>query len=130
MGENVVGRQTFPNCRGAIARLEFVVLDPRSIEDNTCLVYHRVDRMPEDSPGDEWDEDKIILEWKVWRVKFLVAWWLITGLGFADDVMFDTMEDEKDTYTDKDGGFQMPYKEHDMHEHPDLENCVPWGPAP
>lgn len=86
--------------------------------------------MPEDSAEDEWDEVKLINEWKVWRVKFLMAWWLITGLNNNDDVMFDVMEDEKDTYTDHEGVLQMPYMEHDEHEYPDLENRVSWGPAP
>ncbi|KAB8300365.1 hypothetical protein EYC80_000548 [Monilinia laxa] len=131
MAENVVGRHKFPDYRGSIAWDEFVVLDSRSTEDKTtCLVYHRVQRMPEDSADDEWDEEKLIYEWKVWRVKFLMAWWLITGLNNNDDALFDVMEDEKDTYTDYDGVLQMPYMEHDEHEYPDLENRVSWGPAP
>ncbi|QSZ35506.1 hypothetical protein DSL72_008376 [Monilinia vaccinii-corymbosi] len=131
MEENVIGRHAFPDYRGSIAWNEFVVLDSRSAEDNnTCVVYHRVQSMPDDSAGDEWDAEKLISEWRVWRVKFLMAWWLIAGLNNNDDVMLDVMEDEKDTYTDKDGVLQMPYMEHDEHEYPDLQNRVPWGPAP
>ncbi|RAL67443.1 hypothetical protein DID88_008198 [Monilinia fructigena] len=101
MAENVVGRHKFPDYRGSIAWNEFVVPDPRSAEDKTtCLVYHHVQRMPEDSADDEWDEEKLIYEWKVWRVKFLMAWWLITGLNNNDEAMFDVMEDENNTYTD------------------------------
>lgn len=130
MAEHVANRHKFPEYRGSIAWDEFVVLDSRSVEDkNTCLVYHRVKRMPEGSAEDEWDEEKLTCEWKVWRVKFLMAWWLVSGLNMGDDVMFDVFEDEKDTYTDKDGVLQMPYMEHDEHEFPDLENRVPWGPV-
>lgn len=130
MAENVVGRYEFPDYEGSLAWNEFVVLDSQSAEDkNTCLVYHCVQRMPEGSPEDEWDEEKLIRTWKVWRVKFLMAWWLISGLESNDSVLFDIMEDGKDIYTDKDGILQWPYMEHDEHEYPDLKIRVAWGPA-
>ncbi|TGO50354.1 hypothetical protein BCON_0185g00050 [Botryotinia convoluta] len=130
MVENVVDRHDFPDFEGGIEWYQFVVLDSQSAEDkSTCLVYHCVKRMPEDSAEDEWDEKKLVSEWKVWRVKFLVAWWLISGLCMNDQALFQVFEDEKDTYTDKDGVLQMPYLENDEYEYPDLEHRVPWGPA-
>ncbi|PQE23554.1 hypothetical protein CJF31_00006197 [Rutstroemia sp. NJR-2017a BVV2] len=101
--ENLEDRHEFPDFIGAIAWDEFVILDERSVEDNTCLVYHRLSRMPEGSDGVEWDKEKLIHEWKGWRVKFLVAWALVAGLSMADDVVFSIWEDEKDAYWDEHG---------------------------
>ncbi|PQE17221.1 hypothetical protein CJF31_00005618 [Rutstroemia sp. NJR-2017a BVV2] len=127
--ENLEGQYDFPNFRGNIEWDEFVVLDKRSAKDNTCLVYHRLQYMPEGSAEDEWDKEKLIYEWKVWRVKFLVAWQLVAGLSMGDDVEFSIWEDEKKAYTDENGVLQLPYLEQDKSEYPDLEDRVPWGPG-
>ncbi|KAM3064685.1 hypothetical protein ACMFMG_011284 [Clarireedia jacksonii] len=125
--ENLEGRHEFPDFIGAIAWDEFVVLDERSAKDNTCLVYHRTQHMPEGSAEDEWDEEKLIYEWKVWRVKFLVAWNLVAGLSMGDDIVFSIWENENEAYTDEDGVFQLPYLEQDESQFPDLEDRAPWG---
>lgn len=106
-----------------------MVLDERSAKDHTCVVYHRIETMPEGSAEDEWDEEKLIFEWRFWRVKFLLAWHLCVSLNNGDDVVFDIWEDEKDAYVDEDGVFQLPYLEHNDAMFPELDNRVPWGPG-
>ncbi|PQE19133.1 Amino acid permease protein [Rutstroemia sp. NJR-2017a BBW] len=113
--ENLEGRHEFPDFGGAIEWDEFVILDERSVKDNTCLVYHRTSRMPEGSYDVDWDKEKLIYEWQCWRVKFLVAWGLIAELNFADDVVFSIWEDKKDAYWDEHGVFQLPYLEEYTH---------------
>jgi hypothetical protein len=113
---------------GAIAWDQFVILDERSVKDNTCLVYHRKSYMPEGPDEDDWIEEKLIHEWMVWRVRFVVAWNLVAGLSMGDDVVFSIFENKKDAYLDEHGVFQLPYLEQHVSLFPDLEDRAPWGP--
>ncbi|KAI9642134.1 hypothetical protein NHQ30_008936 [Ciborinia camelliae] len=129
MKEKAEGQREFPDLDCSLAKNEFVVLDERSARDDTCLVYHRMSSMPEGSAEDEWDEESLVHEWKVWRVKFLVAWHLCVSLDNGDDVVFSIWEEEKAAYVDRDGIFQLAYLEQDRDMFPDLENRVSWGPV-
>jgi hypothetical protein len=100
------------------------VLDTRSNADWTCEVHHRFRRMP--NVEDEWDSAKAIKTWKVFRVKFLIAWFLIQQLEMGDDEI-ENMTDGKDQYVDRFGVLQMPWYEHDVLEFPSLENRAPYG---
>lgn len=96
---------------GSLACDQFVVLDERSAEDNTCLVYHRTSTMPEGSDEAEWDEEKLLHEWKVWRVKFVVAWQVCATVCQGDDVITTLWADKTKAYWDENGIFQLPHLE-------------------
>lgn len=122
------GKHEFPKFVGALAWDSFVVLDTRSIADSTCEVHHRFRRMPADSDEGEWDDAKVIKTWKVFRVKFLTAWFFIQGLEMGDDETEQLM-DGRNQYVDETGVLQFAWYEQNTHEFPVLENRAPYGPG-
>ena len=84
--------------------------------------------MSEDVEEGVWDEEKVVYTWKVFRVKFLTAWFMMTRLEMADDEVED-LTDGVDQYVDANGVLQMPWYEHELNEFPELENRVPYGPG-
>jgi hypothetical protein len=124
---NVEGKDEFPNFRGEISFQTFVVLDERSIRDGTALVHHRYEKMPEGSEEDEWDEEKLIREWKVWRVRFVAAWFLCANLWHSEDLLDSILENPRNAYVDSQGILHLAYFEQNVIELPDLEDRAPYG---
>lgn len=127
VAEKVEGIDEFPNFAGEISFQTFVVLDQRSVQDGTALVYHRYEKMPDGSEEDEWDEDKLIREWKAWRVRFVAAWFLCANLWHSPDLLDSIMEGGVDAYVDSQGVLQLAYFEQNEIELPTLDDRIPYG---
>jgi hypothetical protein len=119
----------FQDFKGDISRSSFVILDERSIKDGTCIVYHKWEHMAEGNEEEDWDEEKVVKEWLVWRVKFLTAWCIVAGLWSGTENMQMVFENKSDAHTDENGVFQLVYFENSKYDLPDLENPVPYGPG-
>jgi hypothetical protein len=105
----------------------FIVLDTRSIADSTCEVHYRYDHMPE---GDWREHDKAleIQDWKMWRVRFRMAWPLLAGLWHGPEDVFELFEGGRNAYIDENGITQLPAVEQDTYEFPEFEDRAPFGP--
>jgi hypothetical protein len=129
VGEKVEGIDEFPNFVGEISFQTFVILDQRSTQDGTAIVYHLYRKMPEGSEEDEWDEDKLIREWKGWRVRFVAAWFLCANLWHSPDLLDSIIEGGVNAYVDGQGVLQLAYFEQNEVELPNLGDRIPYGPG-
>jgi len=122
--EHVKDKESFADFGGEIADLSYVVLDSRSAEDGNCEVHYRYDYIPD-------DEENEVQEWKVWRVKFRVAWPLLAGLWHSPGDVFSFFENGRDAYTDANGVTQLAWLEQDKSEFPTLNDAdrAPYGPG-
>lgn len=116
-----------PEVPGELSNSSFIVLDKRSIADLTCEVHYRYDHMPE---GEwlEYDKALEIQEWKVWRVRFRMAWPLLAGLWHGPEDIFDMFEGGTKAYIDEKGVAQLAAVEQDTYEFPEFEDRAPLGP--
>ena len=105
----------------------FVILDKRSIEDDTCIICHRFSSPVSGCEGQEWTSKTRIYEWQSWRVKFLVAWHTCTDLWFKDEYFLEMLPEGRYIYIDDHGVLQRPDVENNTSEFPDLEYRQPYG---
>lgn len=135
---NCAPDNSYPNFKGEISNEMFVVLDDRSAQDNTCLLYFLYEVPAElagpevgDEEGVEYYEDSELI-WKIWRVKFLVAWMLSANLWFNPSLTFGLWaKGEKDYYIDERGVLQYADFEQTGEFDPPLMEVdkVPYGPV-
>jgi hypothetical protein len=86
--------------------------------------------MPEEgSEEDEYDEAKLIREWKPWRVRFMAAWFLCAILWHNPDHLDLFVEERREAYVDAQGILQMAFFEHSEIDLPDFDNRAPYGPG-
>ena len=123
---NIVENGDMPGIGGELSTYSFIVLDIRSTEDGTCEVHYLWDHMP-DREALEYVESEARHEWKVWRVKFRVAWPMLAGLWHAPEDMLDQFEDGVRAYVDENGVAQLPGIEQNEYEFPEFENRAPLG---
>ncbi|KIN06591.1 hypothetical protein OIDMADRAFT_50071 [Oidiodendron maius Zn] len=100
-----------------------------STQDGTAIVYHRYTSIPEGSEKDEWDEDKLMREWRAWRVRFVATWFLCASLWHSPDLLDTNMEGGVDAYIDDQGVLQLACFEQNEIELPNLKDRIPYGPG-
>jgi len=131
IASNIDYENKYLDFKGTIEKRMFIILDAQSSVDGTCLLYFywSEDVSPDEDANDnvstEWTE-----EWKVYRVKFLMAWHLASSLWHRADLVFRGFKDMKKNYVDANGILQFPGIEHEHEFDPPLETMVPYGPIP
>ncbi|KAF7921073.1 uncharacterized protein EAE97_011341 [Botrytis byssoidea] len=99
------------------SRNTFAVLDARSIEDETVVLWSRLDSMPMEAvERGGWDEGKKTTEWKDYRVEFSKACWVVGVLQTAPGLFGEIVEKGQGTSVDGDGVLKVdtPMKECDL----------------
>lgn len=108
----------------------FVVLDQRSIRESTCEVHYRYEYMPTpegyDGAPPDWDEEKLVREYRVWRIKYRTAWHFLAGLWHIPQEVVQGLDTggSRSTYVDEEGILQQAYVEE--HDFDDLEDRAPY----
>ncbi|TGO36725.1 hypothetical protein BHYA_0116g00140 [Botrytis hyacinthi] len=101
------------------SRNTFAVLDARSIEDGTVVLWSRLDSMPMEAvERGGWDEGKKTTEWKDYRVEFRKACWVVGVLQTTPGLFGEIVEKGQGTSVDGDGVLNVdtPMKECDLEE--------------
>ncbi|KAB8291585.1 hypothetical protein EYC80_006385 [Monilinia laxa] len=111
--------QVDPYC---FSRNTFAVLDSRSIEDQTVVLWTYLETMPaEIAERGEWDESKKIVEWKDFRVEFNVACWVVGVLETTPQLFVEIVEKGQGAQVDGNGVLKVdaPMKEWGLEEEDD-----------
>ncbi|THV50530.1 hypothetical protein BGAL_0146g00060 [Botrytis galanthina] len=99
------------------SRNTFAVLDARSIEDETVMLWSRLDSMPTEAvERGGWDEGKKTTEWKDYRVEFSKACWVVGVLQTKPGLFGEIVEKGQGTSVDGEGVLKVdtPMKECDL----------------
>ncbi|ESZ91222.1 hypothetical protein SBOR_8396 [Sclerotinia borealis F-4128] len=101
------------------SRNTFAVLDARSIEDQTVVLWTYLESMPAElAEIGEWDEEKKIVEWRDFRVEFSKACWVVGLLEEKPQLFIEGVERKEGAYVDEDGILRVdaPMKEWDLED--------------
>ncbi|KAF7865967.1 hypothetical protein EAF04_006130 [Stromatinia cepivora] len=104
------------------SRNTFAVLDSRSIEDETVVLWTRIESMsPELAERGEWDEGKKNVEWRDFRVEFTKACWVVGLLEVRPQLFVEIVEKGQGAQVDGEGVLRVdaPMKECDLEEEED-----------
>ena len=86
------------------SRNTFAVLDARSVEDETVVLWSRLESMPMELVEREgWDEEKKMTEWKDYRVEFSKACWVVGVLQTKPGLFGEIVEKGQGTSVDGEG---------------------------
>ncbi|KAM0136360.1 hypothetical protein ACHAP3_004590 [Botrytis cinerea] len=86
------------------SRNTFAVLDARSVEDETVVLWSRLESMPMELVEREgWDEEKKMTEWKDYRVEFRKACWVVGVLETKPGLFGEIVEKGQGTSVDGEG---------------------------
>ncbi|KAJ8068157.1 hypothetical protein OCU04_003728 [Sclerotinia nivalis] len=105
------------------SRNTFAVLDSRSIEDETAVLWTRIESMPlELAERGEWDEGKMSVEWRDFRVEFTKACWVAGLLEVRPRLFVEIVEKGQGAQVDGEGVLRVdaPMKKCDSEEDDDF----------
>ncbi|KAF7944175.1 hypothetical protein EAE96_010577 [Botrytis aclada] len=101
------------------SRNTFAVLDARSLEDETVVLWSRLESLPmEVVERGGWDEGKKTTEWKDYRVEFSKACWVVGVLETKPGLFGEIVEKGQGTSVDGEGVLRVdiPMKECDLED--------------
>lgn len=102
-------RRRVPEYVGLLTPRTFAILDERSARDQTVLLVHEFETMPDDGleedGGEEENEENLQKEWKQFRVNFVGSWEMMAQLEEAEETFLEAPPTEDDY--DENGVYQV-----------------------
>lgn len=99
------------------------MLDSRSVEDETVVLWTYLEKMPAElAERGEWDETKKTAEWRKFRVEFTNACWVVGVLETKPQLFVEIVEKGQGVQVDGEGILRVdaPIKEWDLEKEEDF----------